>query len=116
MSPPDDDTGRDSIGSALRGVLSQPELRRGLILGKLARRWDEVVGSKLAAQTWPVAFDEPALVVAASTSAWAVQARFLAEDIRRRATELTGSSGIRTVRIVVRPEDEKPQVRKGSSG
>ncbi len=116
MSAPGDDDGRDSIGSVLRGVLSEPKLRRGMILGNLARRWEEVVGSKLAAHTWPVALDEPALVVAASTSAWAAQARFMAEDIRRRAAELTGSSGIRTVRVVVRSEGEKPQVRKGSPG
>jgi predicted nucleic acid-binding Zn ribbon protein len=112
---PGEDATSDSIGSVLRGVLSEPKLRRGLSLGRLARRWDEVVGSKLAAETWPAGLEDATLVVAASSSAWATQARFLAEDIRRRAAEVTGSPGIRIVRVVVRPEGAKPQVRKGSS-
>ncbi|MGH2685466.1 MAG: DUF721 domain-containing protein [Actinomycetota bacterium] len=116
MSGLGEDAGRDSIGDVLRGVLSHPKLRQGLALGRLARSWDQVVGSKLAAETWPAALEDAALVVAASSSAWATQARFLAEDIRRRAAELTGSPGIRTVRVVVRPEGAKPQVRKGSPG
>ena len=116
MSSPDEQDARDTIGSVLRGVLSEPKLRRGLTLGRLARGWDEVVGPKLAAETWPADLDDAVLVVAASSSAWATQVRFLAEDIRRRAAELTGSPNIRTVRVVIRPEGAKPQVRKGSSG
>jgi predicted nucleic acid-binding Zn ribbon protein len=116
VSNPGEEDARDSISSVLRGVLSEPKLRQGLTLGRLARHWDEVVGSKLAAETWPAALDDAALVVAASSSAWATQARFLAEEIRRRAAHLTGSPGIRVVRVVVRPEGAKPQVRRGDSG
>ena len=116
MSNPGEGDASDSIGSVLRGVLSEPKLRRGLTLGRLTRRWEEVVGARLAAETWPADLDDAALVIAASSSAWATQARFLAEDIRRRAAELTGSPNIRTVRVVVRPHGAKPQVRKGSSG
>jgi predicted nucleic acid-binding Zn ribbon protein len=108
----DDD---DRVGSVLRSVLGEPKLQRGLVLGHLARRWDEVVGDKLASVTWPLSLDERALVVAAAGPAWASQARFLAEEIRRRAAEVAASPGIREVRVVVRPDTAKPQVRKGES-
>ena len=111
--PGDERDASDRIDSVLRGVLGDPKLRRGLTLGHLARRWDAVVGDKLAARTWPVSLDERALVVAAAGPAWASQARFLAEEIRRNASEVTGVSTIREVRVVVRPDGEKPQVRGG---
>lgn len=105
----------DRVGSVLRRVLGEPKLRRGLTLGHLARRWDEVVGDRLASVTWPVALDQRSLVVAAAGPAWASQARFLAEEIRRKAAEVAGAPGIREVRVVVRPDNAKPQVGKGES-
>jgi predicted nucleic acid-binding Zn ribbon protein len=101
------------VGSVLRQALGEPKLQRGLTLGHLARRWDQVVGDKLASVTWPLSLDERALVVAAAGPAWASQARFLAEEIRRKAAEVAGAPNIREVRVVVRPDNAKPQVRKG---
>ena len=105
----------DRVGSVLRQALGGPKLQRGLALGHLARRWDEVVGDRLASVTWPVSLDERALVVAAAGPAWASQVRFLAEEIRRSAARVAGAPDIREVRVVVRPDGAKPQVRKGES-
>jgi hypothetical protein len=41
------------------------------------------------------------LLVEVSTAAWAVQLRFLEEEIRRRANETIGTGSVRTVRVVV---------------
>jgi predicted nucleic acid-binding Zn ribbon protein len=112
-------SGRDEIegiGSVLRGALDQPKLRRGLALGHLARRWDEVVGDKLAAETWPLHLEGRTLVVAASSQAWATQAGFLADRIARRAAQVSRSDDIEAARIVVRPDQGKPQVRRGTKG
>jgi hypothetical protein len=102
------------IGAVLRQALSQPRMRRGLSVGKLVRSWDEVMGPRLARETAPVALDGGALVVAASTAAWAVQVRFLARDVARRANETLGAEEVTTVRVTVSPEAPKSLRRNGS--
>jgi predicted nucleic acid-binding Zn ribbon protein len=90
------------LGSVIRGLLSGPKLRQGMALGRLSRAWTYVVGERLAAETEPVALDEAGLVVGASGPAWGAQVRFLAEDIRRRASETLDGSPIGPVRVIVR--------------
>lgn len=92
----------EGIGSVLRGLLGAPRLRRGMSLGRLSRAWADVVGKQLASETQPLALDEAALVVGASSPAWGAQVRFLAEDIRRRASEVLGGDAVGPVRVVVR--------------
>ena len=101
----------ESVGSVLRGMLGEARLRRGVALGHLARHWDQVVGEQLAAETWPVTLEGRTLVVAASSQAWATQARFLASRIASRAAKVSGSDTIGDARVVVRPGGGKPQVR-----
>ena len=103
-----DDAGRElGLGDTLRGILDQPRLRPGVALGRLAKTWDAIVGDRLAAHTWPVALDDGVLVVAATSPAWAVQARFLAEEIRRAAASAAGRVPVRSVRVTVRPDGLK---------
>lgn len=111
MSGRDDPDRGERIGSVLRDVLGQPRIRTGIALGHLARRWERVVGEQLAAETWPVALEGRTLVVAASSQAWATQARFLAREIAAAAADVTGSGAIDAARVVVRPDGGKPQVR-----
>lgn len=106
----------EGIGAIIREALDQPPMRRGLALGRLVRAWDRVVGPDLAVETAPWALDGGGLVVAASTGAWGVQVRFLAEEIRRRANETLGANSVRSVRVVVRSEARKPLRRNGSRG
>ncbi|MGH2710955.1 MAG: DUF721 domain-containing protein [Actinomycetota bacterium] len=93
----------------LRGLLGGPKLRQGMALGRLSRAWKTVVGDELASQTEPLSLDESGLVVGASSPAWGAQVRFLAEDIRHRASEALGGATIGPVRIVVR---ERTQNRR----
>lgn len=90
------------IGSVIRGLLAGPGLRRGVSLGRLARAWGDVAGEPLASETEPLALDEAGLVVGASSPAWGAQVRFLAEDIRRRASETLDGKDVGPVRVVVR--------------
>ena len=94
----------ERVDSVIRDVLSEPRLRGGVVLGRLVRSWERVVGPKLALETAPSALRSGELVVAASSGAWAAQVRFLAEELRRRANEELGHEGVTTVRVIVRPE------------
>jgi predicted nucleic acid-binding Zn ribbon protein len=97
------------IGSVIRGLLGAPRLRRGMALGRLAKAWGDVMGDPLASETEPIALDEAGLVVGASSPAWGAQVRFLAEDIRRRASEALDGQVVGPVRVVVR---ERTQNRR----
>jgi predicted nucleic acid-binding Zn ribbon protein len=90
-------------------------MRSGVSLGRLVRRWEEVVGPDLARETRPWALEGGALVVAASSAAWGAQVRFLAEEIRRRANETLRADAVRSVRVMVRHEDRK-SLRRNASG
>ncbi len=90
------------IGAVIKQILGTPRLRQGLALGRLSHAWSDVVGEKLAAQTEPVSLDGAGLVVGASSPAWGAQVRFLAEDIRQRASEALDGLPVGPVRVVVR--------------
>jgi predicted nucleic acid-binding Zn ribbon protein len=89
------------VGGVLREAMDTDRFRRGLALGRLARSWADVVGSRLAQETAPFSLEQGGLVVSVSTAAWGAQVRFLAHEIRRRANEVLGGEEVRTVRIAV---------------
>jgi predicted nucleic acid-binding Zn ribbon protein len=89
------------IGAVLDELLSSPRWRPGTRLAELAARWEEVVGPRLARECRAVSLAGGTLLVEVSTAAWAVQLRFLEEEIRRRANETIGTGSVRTVRVVV---------------
>jgi hypothetical protein len=68
-----------------------------------------VVGDQLASETEPLFLDEAGLVVGVTNPAWGAQVRFLAEDIRRRASEVLDGDAVGPVRVVVR---ERTQNRR----
>ncbi len=96
------------LGEVLDGLLRERAFARGVPIGRLAGGWEMVVGPRLASETAPVSLDGGVLVVAASSGPWGAQARFLAEEIRRRSNETLGSDAVRRVQIIVRPEPRKP--------
>jgi hypothetical protein len=93
------------LGDVLEGLLgSDRRLRRGLATGDLGRRWSDVVGAPLAAETAPGGIDEAGvLTVRVSSSAWATQVRFLAGAVVANANEVLGREAVSGVRVVVGP-------------
>jgi predicted nucleic acid-binding Zn ribbon protein len=92
------------LGEILDGLLKERPIARGLPLGRLAARWSEVVGDKLAEETLPVRLEGGVLSLAVTTSAWGAQVSFLASDIARKANELLGSKDVKEVRVHVGPD------------
>jgi len=82
-------------------LVERRPLSSGLSLGRLARRWADVVGERLAAECVPFRMEGPVLLVRASSAAWAVQVRFLADEVARRANQVLGTEAVRTVSVLV---------------
>jgi predicted nucleic acid-binding Zn ribbon protein len=96
------------IADIIGGLFGERALAGGLRIGRLARMWPSVVGERLAAETAPARLEGGTLTVAVSTGPWGAQARFLAEEIRRKANEALGSKEVEKVTIVVRDDPRKP--------
>ncbi len=91
----------EDLGSILDGMLVQRPWLSGMALGELARRWTDVVGDRLARECEPVGLENGALLVRASSSAWAAQIGFLAEEVRSRAEGVIGEGSVASVRVAV---------------
>jgi predicted nucleic acid-binding Zn ribbon protein len=76
----------------------------GIALGRLGRRWIEVVGERLAAETTPAGLASGVLVVRASSAAWGAQVRFLAREVAERANVTLGGDVVKEVRVVAAKE------------
>ena len=91
-----------SIGDVVEGLLAEEVFSRGMPVAELASHWPELVGERLARETAPLALEDGVLTVGVSSGPWGAQARFLHEEIRRRADEALGGDRVRSLRIVVR--------------
>jgi hypothetical protein len=90
------------LGDVIDGLLSEQVFARGMPVAQLAVAWASVVGDRLASETAPAALEGGVLTVTATSGPWGAQARFLHEEIRRRADEALGGDAITAIRIVVR--------------
>lgn len=108
-SPPREDPAAEDAGSpkaisdVLDGLLGSDErLRSGLATGELRRRWTQVVGEPLAAETEPRGIEGAGvLVVRVSSAAWATQIRFLSATVVSNTNEVLGRPAVRAVRVEV---------------
>jgi hypothetical protein len=89
------------IGDIVDGLLSEELFARGLPVGRLAGMWPQIVGERLAAETEPASLESGVLTVAATNGPWGAQAKFLNEEIRRRADEALGGGKVTRVHVVV---------------
>src|SRR5437867_3784379 len=108
------------LGIVLDALGAERRLAAGLVLGSLGRRWEEVVGERLAQESAPAALEGGVLLVRASSAAWAAQIKFLARQITEQANralecgpgldpsserplEIAREASIREVRVLVEP-------------
>jgi predicted nucleic acid-binding Zn ribbon protein len=73
--------------------------------------WEEIAGSNLAEHTEPVRLHGGVLVVRATSSSWAAQLPYMANEIMRRANAVLGEGTV--IRVVAargpqRPAEEFP--------
>jgi hypothetical protein len=92
----------EELSSVLDGLLGDRIMRAGRAVGVLGRSWASVVGERLAEESAPVSLDDQgALLVRASSGAWAAQVRFLSTEIAEAANGLLGAARVASVRVVV---------------
>lgn len=88
-----------ALGDVLGELTKGRPWAAGLALGRLARRWSDVVGERLAEETAPAALEGGVLLVRASSAAWAAQVRFLSAEVAQRANAALGAALVRDVRV-----------------
>ncbi len=91
----------EEIGKILPAVFK----RRGRqgeqgILGILASLWPRVVGKPIALHSRPVAFGAGMLTLATNCPSWAVQLRYLAEEIRAEINSFLREPVVENLRVV----------------
>jgi predicted nucleic acid-binding Zn ribbon protein len=90
------------LGEVIDNLMAEQVFARGMPVAQLAAAWSSVVGERLASETAPATLEGGVLTVTATSGPWGAQARFLHEEIRRRADEALGGDQITAVRIIVR--------------
>ena len=90
------------LGDVIDNLMADQVFARGMPVAHLAAAWTSIVGERLASETAPAALEAGVLTVTATSGPWGAQARFLHEEIRRRADEALGDNQITAIRIVVR--------------
>jgi predicted nucleic acid-binding Zn ribbon protein len=95
----------EGLSSVLDALMGDTTLRAGRAIGVLGRSWASVVGERLAEESAPAALDDQgALLVRASSAAWAAQVRFLDREIAAAANRVLGDDRVASVRVVVTRE------------
>jgi hypothetical protein len=97
------------IGDVVDGLLREHLFARGLVVGRLAATWNDVVGDRLGPKTAPTSLEDGILTVSAIDPIWGAQAGFLHEEIRRKVNEALGSTTVRQVRIAIGRESKNPR-------
>jgi predicted nucleic acid-binding Zn ribbon protein len=90
-----------ALGAVLSELTSGRPWASGIALGRLGRRWEDVVGQRLARETAPAGLNGGVLIVRASSAAWGAQVRFLAREVRDRANEALDHGVVKEVKVVV---------------
>lgn len=77
-----------SISNSLDGVVRSLRGPSRTAVSGVFGRWEDAVGSQVAAHVTPVKLDERVLVVEVDDPAWATQVKFLAPTITQRLAEV----------------------------
>ena len=87
----------------MKDVLSQMGAQLGmgqtLSVGKVWKRWPEIVGEDIAQHAEPTSLRDGVLRVRADSPAWTTEIGYLADEIRTRVNEATGSDLVTEVRV-----------------
>ena len=73
--------------------------RGRLTVSSVLARWEEIVGSDVAAHCQPITFTEGELTVRADSTTWATQLRYLLPQIERRLAEEVGEGMVTAIHI-----------------
>ena len=84
---------------AIDGLLDDQGWRAAAAVGSVFGRWEQIVGTALAAHTRPGGFTDGELLVIADSTAWATQVRLLRPQLIRRLNSELGHGTVTGVRV-----------------
>jgi predicted nucleic acid-binding Zn ribbon protein len=89
-----------SLGGIAERMLAQRGWRVPLSVGGVVGRWREVVGDQIADHCHVETFEEGALVLRTTSTAWATQVRLLLPQLERRLAEEVGEGTVTSVTVL----------------
>ncbi|HVM07661.1 MAG TPA: DUF721 domain-containing protein [Acidimicrobiales bacterium] len=92
------------IGDSLDSLARRLGAPAASAVGAVFTRWEEAVGSAVAAHARPVGLADGVLTVAVDDPAWATQLRFLATELVEKVAAVTGPDVVGKVEIKVVPK------------
>ncbi|WP_062077242.1 DUF721 domain-containing protein [Demequina globuliformis] len=94
--------GRDplAMSSAVDAFLRRMGWTEHIEVSSVTGRWREVVGDQIADKCEPLSFEDGALTVRASSTAWATQLQIMNGQIRHRINEEFGREIVRELKIL----------------
>jgi predicted nucleic acid-binding Zn ribbon protein len=87
------------LGAAIKRLLNERGWQQQAAIGSALGRWEEIVGSELAAHARPDGLTDGELVVIADSTAWATQLRLLAANLVKRLNAELGDGTVRRVKV-----------------
>jgi predicted nucleic acid-binding Zn ribbon protein len=101
-SPQPFGTGRDprAMSENVQALLSRMGWTEHIEVASVTARWREVIGDQIADHCEPVSFDEGALLLRASSSAWATQMQLMSGQVRHRLNEEFGREVVKELRFI----------------
>jgi predicted nucleic acid-binding Zn ribbon protein len=87
------------LGAAIEGLLDDQGWRTAAAVGSVFGRWEQIVGTALAAHTRPGGFTDGELLVIADSTAWATQVRLLRGQLIRRLNTELGDGTVTGVKV-----------------
>ncbi|WP_419918570.1 DUF721 domain-containing protein [Candidatus Poriferisocius sp.] len=96
--------GPKRLGESLHQVTSQLKIPQAHFLKIIFQKWDEIVGSVMAAHVSPVRLLDGELVVIVDDPAWATEMKFFCTETVARINDVANEEVVTNVIIKVRPQ------------
>jgi hypothetical protein len=91
------------IGALLARWLAERKLSGDLRPYRIAERWTEIVGERIAARTRPQGLRGGVLTVAVASASWLNELAFLRTELTARINAILGVGWVQAVRLVAGP-------------
>ena len=101
-SPQPFGSGRDprAMSDNVQALLTRMGWTEHIEVASVTARWREVIGDQIADHCEPVSFDDGALLLRASSSAWATQMQLMSGQVRHRLNEEFGREVVKELRFI----------------
>ena len=94
------------LGSALAGALGSVNKSGLLSFARIERRWEDIVGSRLAAVSRPGALSRKSLTIWVSEPVWTDSMLYLRSEIIAKINEVVGDNLVDSIRVVMKRGDD----------